>query len=90
MARVPLGQDHVSEVTVKDLKPLSPLDWRRLVWAVEEDRGERYLHVKVYFPQPAPEKFAALMAGVQARFDVKLTKDTDEAQTRFVDRDPAP
>jgi hypothetical protein len=75
---------------VKDLKPLDKFDFRRLVWAVEEDHGERYLHLKVYFPQPAPEKLAALMAGVRAKFDVKTTDDPDEAQTRFVDRDPAP
>jgi hypothetical protein len=30
------------------------------------------------------------MAGMRARFDVKLTNDPDEAQTRFVDLDPAP
>jgi hypothetical protein len=89
MARVPLGEDHVSEVTVKELKPLGPLDPRRLVWAVEEDRGQRYLHVKVFFPHPDQEKLTALMAGVRARFDVKLTRDPDEAQTRFVDREKA-
>ncbi len=90
MARVPLGRDYVSEVTLKDLKPLDQFDQRRLLWAVEEDRGQRYLHVKVYFPHPAQEKLAALMNGVRARFDVKLTHDPDEAQTRFVDPDPAP
>jgi hypothetical protein len=90
MARVPLKEDHVQEVTVKEIKPLGPFDQRRLLWAVEEDRDQRYLHVKVYFPHPDQEKLAALMAGVRATFDVKLTNDPDEAQTRFVDRDPAP
>jgi hypothetical protein len=85
MARVPLGDDHVAEVKVKDLRPLDQFDHRRLVWAVEDDRGQRFLHLKVYFPQPAPEKLATLMAGARAVFDVKTTRDPDEAQTRFVD-----
>src|SRR6516165_2515933 len=83
MARVPLGDDHVAEVTVKELKPLDQFDHRRLVWAVEGDRGQRILHLKVYFPQPAPEKLAALMSGLRAVFDVKTTRDADEAQTRY-------
>jgi hypothetical protein len=60
MARLPLGNDRVAEVAVKELRAGKNLARRRLVWAVEEDRGERFLHVKVLFPQPAPEKFAAL------------------------------
>jgi hypothetical protein len=84
MARVPLGRDRVAQVTVKELHAGVKNAARQLVWAVEEDRGERFLHVKVLFPQPALEKLAVLQAGARAVFEVVTTQDADAAQTRFV------
>jgi hypothetical protein len=85
LARVPLGQDQVAEVKVRELKVGGEIKTRRLVWAVEEDGGERFLHIKVWFPQPAPAKLAFLQAGAHAVFEVTTTNDPDQALTRFVD-----
>ncbi len=84
MARLSLGREQVAAVTVKELKAGENITARRLVWAVEEDRGERFLHVKVLFPQPAQEKLATLQAGARAVFEVVTTTDSAAAQTRFV------
>src|SRR5579863_9205516 len=89
MARLPLGQDRVAEVTVKEIQAGEKIAGRRLVWAVEEDRGERFLHVKVLFPQPAAEKLATLQAGARAVFEVVTTKDANASQTRFVGKEEA-
>ena len=90
LARVPLGQDQVAEVKVRELKIGGEIMKRRLVWAVEEDGGERFLHVKVWFPQPAPAKFAFLQSGARAVFEVTTTNDPDQVMTRFVDSEPSP
>jgi hypothetical protein len=89
LARVPLAGDHVAEVQVTELNVGGKMAARRLIWAVEEDRGERFLHVKIVFPQPTPENFAALHAGATSVFDVVTTTDADRAQTRFVDEEPS-
>ena len=90
LARVPLGQDRVAEVKVRELKAGRQIAKRRLVWAVEEDRGERFLHAKVWFPQPAPAMFAFVQAGARAVFEVVTTNDPEQAQLRFVDAETAP
>lgn len=87
MARVPIGQSHVAEVLVKELRLGGDVAAKRLVWAVEEHAGERLVHVKVVFPQPTPEKLFALETGAKAVFEIVTTADPDEARTRFVQGD---
>lgn len=50
-SRIPLGDVLVEEVAVDRIR-VGPRDVpSRVVWAVEEDHGERFVHVKVAFPR---------------------------------------
>jgi hypothetical protein len=88
LATVPLGKQYVSAVDVAELKMGNDLKEKRLVWAVEESHGERFLHVKVNFPMPSPEKQAALPDLVNAVFQVETTRDAGKARSHFVSGQP--
>lgn len=60
-ARVPLGDRHVLDVAVDELR-LGASDLEsRVVWAVEDDAGQRYLQLKIMFPRPDPLPGALLL-----------------------------
>lgn len=50
-ARVPLGASHVRDVSVEFVRIGAREERHRVVWAVEEDHGERFLQLKVVFPR---------------------------------------
>lgn len=50
-ARLPLGDRHVTDVVVDELKVGAAVMPSRVLWAVEHDHGERFLHLKVNFPR---------------------------------------
>lgn len=84
IAIVPLGKQYVSDVRIKELKMGQEIRERRLVWAVEEDRGERWLHVKANFPRHAADNRVAFFAGLRAEFQVQTTDDPAMAVERQV------
>jgi hypothetical protein len=90
MGIVPLGKEYVTAVRVTELKMGEEVRERRLVWAVEEDRGERWLHVKANFPMPDGENQDALSAGVRAGFQIDTTNDPAKAVAHNVTREAAP
>ena len=49
--RVPLGDRQVEDVVVDELKVGRKDQPSRVLWAVEEDRGDRFLQLKVNFPR---------------------------------------
>jgi hypothetical protein len=75
MTRVPLGQAYVSDVQLKELKVGAKAQPNRIAWGVEEDRGERFLHVKVVFPQPNSG-----LASAKAVIEAKLTNESAKAR----------
>jgi hypothetical protein len=60
----------------------APIKERRLAWAVEEDHGKRWLHVKANFPMPGPENQAAFLSGVCVVFEIDTTSDPAQAVSR--------
>ncbi len=50
--RVPLGDQHVTDVVVDDLRIGKTALPSRVLWALEVDHGERFLQLKVNFPRP--------------------------------------
>jgi hypothetical protein len=83
VTRVPLGQSYVTQVQVKELKIGKNVQPNRLVWGVEEDRGERYLHVKAVFPQSING-----MLGVKANVEATLTDDPRHARRNSIKVNP--
>jgi hypothetical protein len=75
LAIVPLGKEYVSAVRLTELTTGGKIAEQRLVWAVEENRGERWLHVKANFPMPGLQNQAALFTGVRAVFEIDTTTD---------------
>jgi hypothetical protein len=74
-ARVPLGDRHVSDVVVDELVLGSARQPSRVLWAVERDRGERFLQLKVNFPRPDMMAGALRMiARVTTTVDARLGK----------------
>jgi hypothetical protein len=89
LAIVPLGRDYVRAVQVKELKMGDEAQAYRLVWAVEENRGERFVNIKVNFPMPGVDNQAALTAGVQAALQIETTNDQSKSRSLFVSREAA-
>src|SRR5215510_11781134 len=50
-ARLPLGDRHVTDVVVDELKIGKDAQPSRVLWAVEDDHGERFLQLKINFPR---------------------------------------
>jgi hypothetical protein len=91
LVREPIGRSYVAGVRVAKLEVAGQRVPHRLVWAVEEDAGERYLHAKCVFPQPGPDATAALMAGgVRGVFEVALTNDPSKASQQGVTPEAQP
>lgn len=89
LAIVPLGQRYVSSLQLRELKMGGDVAEHRLVWAVEQNGAERFLHVKVNFPQPKLPQLASLF-GVRASFDIETTADPAKSRSRFVEGEAAP
>lgn len=53
-ARVPLGDRHVLDVVVDELRLGARELESRVIWAVEDDAGQRFVQMKVLFPRPDP------------------------------------
>ncbi|MHC4341595.1 MAG: hypothetical protein ACYSX0_15465, partial [Planctomycetota bacterium] len=75
-ARVPLGESHVVDVAVESIKVGAAEQPSRLIWAVEEDQGARYLQMKAMMPRA---KLALLL---HATFIVETTSDAAKANVR--------
>jgi hypothetical protein len=88
VTRVPIGDRYVAGVELVEARrtglgaqsgSLAPA---RLIWALEEDQGSRFVHLKALFPRPSrPE-------GLSASFSVRLTGD--RARACWVHADPPP
>lgn len=89
LAIVPLGDRYVSSVQLRELKMGGDLAEHRLVWAVEQKGDERFLHVKVNFPQPKLPQLASLF-GVRSSFDIETTADPAKSRSRFIEGEAAP
>lgn len=75
-ARVPLGDLPVGDVSVASCRLGTRDVGHRLIWAVEDDRGERFLHVKVMFSR----QDARQPGDLETR--VVVTKADGEGRTR--------
>jgi hypothetical protein len=75
-ARVPLGTSHVVDVAVESVKVGAAEQPSRLIWAVEEDQGARYLQVKAMLPR------AKRALALHATFLVETTSDPAKARDR--------
>jgi hypothetical protein len=72
-ARVPLGDRHVTDLVVDELRLGNQPQPSRVLWAVETDRGERFVQLKINFPRPT----LALPVGM--RLSARLLTTTDPA-----------
>ena len=79
--KVPLPADYVSNVAIQRIEMGNLALKSRLVWAVESDRGQRFIHLKSIFPRPE-----AFLGAVRAEFRIQLTGD--RAQAVFQHADP--
>ena len=59
--KVPLPADYVSNVAIQRIEMGNLALKSRLVWAVESDRGQRFIHLKSIFPRP--EAFLGAVTG---------------------------
>jgi len=82
--RVSLPAGYVSKVSIEHLKMgLVPLK-SRLVWALESDRDQRFIHLKAIFPRPK-----VVLGTVRAEFQIWLTDDSARALIQHADPLPA-
>ncbi|MCU0863235.1 MAG: hypothetical protein MUC36_05560 [Planctomycetes bacterium] len=51
-ARLPLGDRHVTDLVVDELRVGDQPQPSRVLWAIETDRGERFVQLKINFPRP--------------------------------------
>jgi hypothetical protein len=80
-ARVALGPSHVRDVDV-DFVRIGPRDQEhRVVWAVEEDHGDRFLHLKVVFPRQDGRKMED-DDGLTLRCRVRTTSGARQGRDR--------
>ncbi len=76
-ARLPIGDRLVEDVVVDDLRVGSTRLPSRVLWAVEDDHGERFLQLKVNFPREE-----RMLAGMSMSARVVTTDDAARAKTR--------
>ncbi len=69
-AKVPLPATNVSLVSIRQLSMGDVPLKSRLVWAVESDQGQRFIHLKAIFPRPK-----VVLGAVHALFRIQLTDD---------------
>jgi hypothetical protein len=77
---VPTG--YISQVAIQRLEIGNAALKSRLVWAVEEDHGQRFIHLKSIFPRPA-----AFLGAVRAEFRIQLTEDHAKAVFQHAEQD---
>ena len=53
-ARLPLGDRHVTDLVVDEVRIGNQAQPSRGLWAIESDRGERFVQLKINFPRPDP------------------------------------
>jgi len=82
-AKVPLPAGYVSDAGIQRCELGNIALKSRLVWAVEEDHGHRFIHLKSIFPRPQ-----LFLGAVRAQFRIQLTDD--RAQAVFQRADPPP
>lgn len=84
VARVPVGDRFVAAVKLEDVVYGKKALPARLVWAVEEDHGRRFVHLKALFQRvPMP-------GNLTARWSIRLTEDPVAAARSGVDPPAAP
>jgi hypothetical protein len=87
--RLPLGERHVTGVVVDELEVGGKAQSTRVLWAVEHDRGERFLHLKVNFPRAQRANGAlTLTARVLTTGDPALAVERGGEVTRLPDLPP--
>jgi len=75
--RVPLHGAHVTDVAVADMRVGRDVVPTRLLWAIEDDRGERFLQCKVNFPSSRDHR-----GEVRCVLHVETTGDAAAAKLR--------
>jgi Flp pilus assembly protein TadD len=83
--KVPLPAGYVSGVGIQRCELGNVALKSRLVWAVEEDRGRRFVHLKSIFPRPQ-----LFLGAMRAEFRIQLTDDRALAVFHHADPPPAP
>jgi hypothetical protein len=83
-ARIPIGRALIADVAVGEVKVDGEQRTTRLVFAMEQDGGERFAQVKVAFERPAAP------GDLEATFTVTLTDDEKRAKAIGGDVAPAP
>jgi hypothetical protein len=78
-ARLPLTDFPVKEIAVDHLRVGKKELTSRVVWAVEEDQGKRYLHAKVMFPHV---KGGTVTEGLDLAFTVRRASEPEGGRTR--------
>jgi hypothetical protein len=53
-ARLPLGERHVTDLVVDEVRIGTKVQPSRVLWAIESDHGERFVQLKINFPRPDP------------------------------------
>lgn len=76
-ARVPLGDRHVTDVVVEELRIGRDAQPSRVLWAIEDDHGKRFVQLRVNFPRGEQMNGALVMT---AR--VLTTKDAELGKLR--------
>ncbi len=77
---IPIGDRVVTNVQVS--KPPAGVTEFKLVAAVEQDRGQRWLHLKMTFPQPTESSILQKMVsnGLSGQFEVQIAAGPSDAQ----------
>ena len=75
--RIPLGDRRVQDVVIDRLAIDGKVQPTRVLWAIEDDHGERFLQLKVNFPRP---KLAR--RGLKLSLHVATTEDANLAKKR--------
>lgn len=86
-ARLPLGDLHVADVTVDHARIGARDVEHRVIWAVEEDHGDRFVHVKVVFPRQ-DGRHVAKEEDLSIRFAVRAAADANGARARGGEVEP--
>ena len=78
--KVPLAAGYVSNAGIQLLEMGGVSLKSRLVWAVENDRGQRFIHLKAIFPRPE-----AFLGALRAEFRIQLTDNRAKAVFQHAD-----
>ncbi|MCA8973209.1 MAG: hypothetical protein KDC98_00735, partial [Planctomycetes bacterium] len=76
-ARVPIGERLIEDVTVDELKIGRDVQPSRVLWAIEDDHGERFLQLKVNFPRGE-----RMLGELKLAVRIAATTDPDKAKRR--------